>query len=655
LISSILATEPPSISSIQPLAPPVLDHVIRKCLAKDPDERWQNARDVASELKWIAQGTSSVTTSPQPVTHKKIRERYYWLAAILILIGAWIASRFLITPPDTSQLLRVSILPQEKMRITGHIALSPNGKYIAYTATDSTGVTALFVRSLETLTSNRLPGTDNLGYALPFWSPDSRYVAYFAAGKLKKSDINGVPPQTLCDAPSGRGGTWNANGIILFSPNFAQTPIYQIPSEGGTPTKATELISSEQNHTYPSFLPDGKHFLYTARGKDLEHNGIYLGVLGSNERKLVIQSKDPIKGQYADPGYILYVSEKNLLARPFDLKTLTFKGDAVTITENLGFDGSYYSYSVSPKGILAYTNIDLLNTQLAWIDRTGKIISNVGNPNPCIEPYFSPNEEKALVGCVDVKIGITNMWIVDIARALTSRFTFDDHNNYSGIWSPDGNWIAYSSSKSGTFDLYIKSASGTGTEKPLYQSKNSKFTDDWSRDGHSIIFENEDENTHYDLWVMSYPDKKVRPYLQTPVNEAHARFSPDGKWVAYGSDETGRSEIYVRPFPDSSLGKWQISTAGGDQPTWRGDGKELYYLSPDGRIVAVELQTENGFQAGIPTPLFQTGVTPVGLIGADRNQYLVSADGKKFLVNTLPEGAMYSPIQLIFNWTKMLK
>jgi len=649
-MSAILSSEPPPISNIQPLAPSALDRLVKKCLAKDPDDRWQNAQDVASELKWIAEDTSKPTAVAPVVYRRKNIERFVLFAIILVLAGL---STYLFSTRGATEksVLRVTVLPPEKTRITGHLVLSHDGKKIAYVAKSTEGVTSLYVRYLDSLQPKKLPGTEDA--ALPFWSPDDHFLGFFAQGKLKKIDITEGPPQTLADAPAGRGGTWNKDGVILFAPNFTGSALYTVSSEGGQVEQETKLGQRENAHRFPSFLPDGKHFLYVARAKEMEQSGVWISSLGSTDSKFIMPYVFNV--QYVAQGYLVFLREKNLVARPFDLKKLQFTGDGFSIADKIGFDGASYSFSVSENNVLSYSNVDLVNTTLVWVDRTGKEAGTVGDPGAYIEPWFSPDEKQVVIGRIDTSNGFTDVWTVDLSRQNFTRFTFTDGNEYGALWSPDGSRIVYSASRKGNFDLYQKVSNGAGSDEALYVSNSAKFADDWSADGKYIVFENEDSKSKYDLWVLpTFGDKKPRPYLTTDFNEAHAQFSPDGKWVAYGSDEIGRTEIYIRPFPNASAGKWQVSTGGGDQPSWRKDGKELFYLAPDGKLMAVDVEMDTSFRAGVPHALFQTNVTPQPLVGSDRNQYRPTADGQRFLINTLPPEATYSGITVILNWTSAL-
>ena len=652
LISSIISLDPPPISTMQPLAPAALEHVVRKCLAKDRDERWQNAHDVASELKWISETSQSTPTAVGgKVVRRKNWERIAWIAATVLLLATAITLYTTRSPKDNS-ILRLSMVPEGETRIMGHLAISPNGRHVAFVAKTLTGETTLWVRSMDWASAKKLPGTSNAIY--PFWAPDNRNIGFFADGKMKKIDMQEGPPQTLCDAPVGRGGSWNKDGVIIFSPNFTTTSIYRVSASGGTPVAVTPEVE-HRAVIHPSFLPDGKHFVFQSGGSSAER-GIYIGSLDSKDIKQ-LPLKEISRAEVIAPGWMLSVQENNLMASKFDLNKLELIGEWQPIIQNISFDGSYHAFSVSQNGVLAYSNVDLINTQLVWIDRSGKQISEVGRPSQIIEPTLSPDEKKLTVGLVSRQTQRVNVWVVDLNRGTFTRLGENvQSNQYGSLWSPDGRKIVYASRGNNAFDLIEQSASGTAPGQVLLDMPESQFSNDWSRDGRYILFEHEDPKTKYDLWYLpTFGDRKARPFIQAQYNEAHGRFSPDGKWVAYGSDEIGRPEIYVRRFPDAESGKWQISTGGGDQPYWRGDGKELYYLAPDGKIMAVEVEAGETFDASVPRPLFPTYVIPQGLIGSDRNQYVVTGDGQRFLVNSSPAQAIFAPINIAFNWTQLLK
>ncbi|MGH9857515.1 MAG: TolB family protein, partial [Acidobacteriota bacterium] len=430
---------------------------------------------------------------------------------ILTILFAGLAALFYFTrEPKKAELIRLSMMPEEKSRISGQIAISPDGQKIAFVAKRIGEEVALWVREMDKLEAKQLPGTRDA--SLPFWSPDSRHLGFFASGKLKRIDIEEGPPQTLSDAPSGRGGTWNQEGTILFSPNFTSTPLYKIPASGGKPEKVTELGTSAASHIDPVFLPDGKHFLY--RGSIEGTRAILLGSLDSPQNPKMLL-KDPARAEYSS-GHIVFVRERTLLAQPFDAKTLELSGEPKPIIDKIGFDGSNYSFSTAPNQTLIYTSVDSVSTQLIWMDREGKQLGALTpDPGSYLEPYFAPDEKKVVIGRLHDS-SIVNMWIVDPLRQSLNRFTVAATNQYAPVWSPDGKTIVFSwagpNRPNFGFDLYEKPASGAGAEKVLVNSSQSEFTDDWSADGQHIIYELDDPKTKYDLWyIPMLSGRKARP------------------------------------------------------------------------------------------------------------------------------------------------
>ncbi len=661
VMSAILSAEPPPISSVVPLAPPALDRVVKMCLAKDPEDRWQSARDVAGELKWISESTSQPKTSPGEVPKRKMRMEISWLLAALFFLTTIASLFFFYRYSQTSNqagVLKVSILPEEGTSIgqAGSLAVSPNGKLVAFVAISKEGINSIYVRSLDTLESRHLPGTDDAAY--PFWSPDSAFLGFFARGKLWKIDIIGGPPQTLCDASSGRGASWGKDGIILFSPSLGNGGLYKVSSTAGAPSQLTVLDTNlqEATHRWPSFMPDGNHFLYVIHSVKPENSGIFMGSLDSSVKKRLLP--DEYHVEYAPQGHLVFVRESTLMAQRFDAGKMITIGEPFPLAEKIYSESGagVASFSVSASGILSYAATSGYGAQqFAWVDRQGKQLGAFGEVGISGDPWFSPDEKKIVFYSIRLSVAPKpDIWTAEFAQGTFTRFTFDPDNEFEPIWSPDGSRIVFASNKKGSYDLYEKALSGSGEQRPLLESKEWKFPLDWTRDGRYLVYENDNQKTKADIWVLPlFGDRKPFPYLQTEFNETHADVSPDGKWMAYGSDETGRSEIYVQSFPVPGA-KRQVSAAGGDQPRWRNDQKELFYLAPDGKLMSVEARTEPGFEAGIPVPLFSTHVPSIPLVGNDRNQYLVTADGQRFLVNRVAVEDLPTPITIVINWTKLL-
>jgi Tol biopolymer transport system component len=496
------------------------------------------------------------------------------------------------------------------------------------------------VRSFNALEAEPLPGTE--GGDFPFWSPDSRFVGFFADGKLKKIDVTGGPAQTLSNAPSGEGGTWNRDGIILFG---SAGGIFRVSAVGGQPTSATTLPASQQetSHRWPDFLPDGRHFLYLAQPS----NTIYIGSLDSAETKSLLHADS--KALYSAPGYLLFVRDGTLLCQPFDASRTVATGDVVPIAEQVRSNSGNgrAAFSVSPT-VLAYRADALLNSQLVWFDRTGKQIGALGDPAMYRDVHLSSDGKRAAVNVLDRASRSSDIWLYDVIRGIRTRFTFDAANDEGAHWSPGGDQVVFRSLRNPP-GLYVKSSNGASSEQILLAHPTA-YPDSWSPDGRFLIYEIDDAKTTWDLWVLPLSsDGKPRAFLQAPARQEYGQFSPDGHWVAYRSNESGRFEVYVAPFSGPG-GKWQISTAGGDYPSWRSDGKEIFYLAPDSKLMAAGVDGQgSGFEVGDVRPLFETRLQ------SGNFPYAVSADGQQFLMNIQMAQTSSDPITVVVNWAAGLK
>ncbi len=693
LAYEIVNVDAAPMSSFKQDIDPALDAIILDCLEKDVKERCQSVAEVARDLRKIRrestrQRASRVTASrPAYVPSSSpgetllassginpgavLRKKFHigWMATIVFLLStALFAFLYFNRPAQKVQVIRSFILSPEKTTFAnqaggqggGHFAISPDGNSLVFAAVDSSGKSRLWVRNFSSLSAQPLPGTEGGFY--PFWSPDNHFIGFFASGKLKKIEAAGGPPLTICDAQSGRGGSWNQDGEIVFSPN-AFDIIYRVPAGGGTPVAITKLDTArrERTHRWPRFLPDGNHIFYFARitgtgGGFNEGDALYVASLDGTMNKRI----GPVSGnvEYAN-GYLLFLREKTLMAQPFDVNELGFTGDAVPVAEQVQFDPGFSKgkFSVSNDGNLVYQMGSAISgSQLVWVDRTGKQISVLGGTAEYASARLSQDEKKVVVELFDPQLRNQDIWIYEVARDIRTRFTFDAAADRSPIWSPDGNRVVFRSDRKGRFDLYQKPSSGAGTEQLLVASDLDKTPSDWSADGRYITyFSIGDPKTKVDLWVLPlFPegtngDQKPIPFLQTEFNETGGRFSPDMKWIVYVSDESGKSEVYVRPFPGPG-GKWQVSMNGGAFPRWRRDGKELYYLSDDGEVMVAEVKgIGSTFEVGAVRPLFD-------LQSKGQSTFQdVSADGQRFLVNLFPTEQSSSPITLVTNWVSELK
>jgi Tol biopolymer transport system component len=660
LITSIMSADPPSVSSIQPTSPQAFDRLVRKCLSKDPEDRWQNARDLMGELQWIAHGSAAGAAAPA-VARRQNRERLAWgvaaaafLAALAGLAGA---VRYADRAAVLSRPMRSSIVLPEKTALRG-VSLSPDGRRMAFVARDASGKSLLWIRALDSLSMQALPGTENPSF--PFWSPDSRFLGFFAEGKLKKIDASGGPSQTLCDAPINRGGTWSPDGTILFAP-VPDSPLYRVSSSGGVPTPVTRFDSTrgETSHRWPFFLPDGRRFLYLVTsfgsGEERQKMGIYVGSVDSKEEKFLVAAKSTMA--YAQPGYLLFLREKILMAQRFDAKSLGLTGDPFPVAEQVQYfpQTANAIFSVSQSGLLVYQTVwSPVLSRLVWLDRGGRETGSLGTPGDQANPRISPDGKRIALDVIDHQTGNMDIWIYQSSGGVATRITSDPAIDASPVWSPDGDRIAFMSLRKGHPDVYQRSSSGAGSEESMLQSERAKYTTDWSPDGRFILYRNVDATTNLELWALPVGgDRKPFPFLKTPFGVSHGQFSPDGRWVAYASNESGRWEIFVAPFPGPG-GNWKVSSSGGTEPRWRRDGKELFYLAPDGNLMAVEVKAGATFEAGSATALFQTR-RRVPVSSTDMFSYDVSADGQRFLVNTDVGEVASTPLTVVLNWAEELK
>jgi Tol biopolymer transport system component len=656
LIGAIMHAEPPAISTLQPLTPPVLDRVVRRSLAKDPDDRWQTARDLLDELKWVADGGPDAV-GVTPVARRRGHERLLGavatvgvMAVVVSLVGIFLYVRRV---TDAPRVLKVSVLPPEHAALSSRNAppaLSPDGRRLAFVAS-SEGKDSLWIRDLDSLAAHPLPGTEQAGY--PFWSPDSRRLAFFAGGQLKKIDVAGGPALPLCPAVGdGRGGSWSNNGVIVFAPGDGRG-LFRVQAGGGRPTPVTALDqrSGEMSHRFPWFLPDGRHFLYTALNSDPEKSAVYVADLDSPNRQQVVTVLS--NALYAPPGYLLFLREQTLMAQPFDAAAAKITGDAIPIAEQVDVVANRLQgqFSASQNSVLAYMSSGTSGAQLTWFDQSGKALETVGAPGLFHGPAISPDGNTVAVDRADPQTGFYELWLHDLTRGIASRLTPASHsqqNNAYPVWSNEGNRIAFSSIRDGHANLYQTATSGPAADEPLDGDVRSKRATDWSRDGRYVIETVNDPKTKTDIWVLpQFGDRKAWPYLQTESNEGSAKLSPNGQWLAYSSDETKRAEIYIQTFPTKTERR-QVSKSGGNVPVWSRDGKELYFLGADGKLMAVEVKGGARFDAGAPRPLFDTRVQ------GGFSYFDVSKEGR-FLIPVPVEQPGSVPITLEVNWMAGLK
>jgi Tol biopolymer transport system component len=657
--------------------PQKVRRLLRSCLEKDPRKRLRDIGDVESLLE---DAPPEGTVQPASPSSDKPRLGLVIVTALFAAVAAVVSfNHFREKPPALPERVRFQIPAPEKNSFAVGAYVSPDGRRIAFPARGQDGRVVLWIHSLDSLESRPLAGTEgNVGQV--FWSPDSRFIGFAVSGKLKKVEASGGPPQTVCDLSgtgSWYGGGWSRDGVIAFA--GAVRGLMRVSEAGGAASPLTALDPSNQEifHADPSFLPDGRHFIYQRFSTLAEKTSIYLGSLDAkpeeqSSKRLVASDSSAVYAPSSDPalGHLLFVREGSLMAQAFDARRLELAGEAVPIAEGLP-DIGRPPFSVSTTGVLAYRTGGSVGgpttTQLTWFDRAGKILGTVGEPGQYNAMALSPDGTRVAVSRNDPQAvgrgfgtgrGNTDIWLHEFSRGTSTRLTSDPSVDAMAVWSPDGSRIIFFSDRDGIFNLYQKVSSGAGNEEALLKSNENKFPYDWSQDGRFLLYAVVGQK--YSLWVLPLTgdDHKPMPYLQAESGASQARFSPDSRWVAYMSEESGKKEVYVRLFPAASGGKWMVSKGGGGQPIWRRDGKELFYISADSKLTAVEVAASSGtFQAGIPKALF---AAPIWGGGASNNvtRYDVTADGKKFLINSLPTettAAPSPPITVVLNWQAGLK
>jgi len=656
LISAILRDEPQPISQVQPMSPAALDRIVKKCLAKDPEDRWQNAADLASELKWIAEGGSQTGLPTPGITRRRNRERVAWIIAAIIVVALAAALLHPLRKPASPKTIRFSVAPPEKAEFVsfpeaGSLALSPDGTSLALIAATE-GKTSLWVRRLDALAATELKGT--AGAISPFWSPDGRFIGYFAGGRLRKIAARGGPPQPICESSFGSAATWGSDGTILFTEFGAgREGVYRVSSEGGTPTQVTSLdrARGESSQAWPVFLPDGKHFLYLsgAHGVEKERRNISVGSLSSGETRSILTADSRVA--YCAPGYLFFARDGTLLAQPFDARALRVTGDPIPISDDVWFfrvTGNA-GFSVSEKGDVAYLS-GRRPSHLTWHDRTGREIGIAAPPAAFGRMRLAPDGSRIAVQVADPRKGTRDIWIYDAERGLGQRLTADPVDAVAPVWSPRGDRIAFGSGREGPVDIYVKPANSAGDEQLLLREKGVQLPMDWSPDGSRIVYEDwsAGRSPQRQLWVLPLAGRRDRaPLLSTSFSTSQARYSPDGAWIAFVSEESGRQEVYVVPASGQGAIR-RVSASGGSLPRWKGDGKELLYLANNGDLVSVATQPTGELQLGSASVLFTANPPP--------RDFDVSRDGRRFLFLEGGQGDIPRPVDLtvVANWAAEL-
>jgi hypothetical protein len=628
LIAAILSSEPPPISTIQRMSPPALDRLVKTCLAKDPDERWQSAHDVAAELRWIAEGGSQIGAPAVVVSKRKMRERLAWIASVLLAAAA--AALAFGRRPAPPRALNVSLLPPPGSLHVNEAVLSPDGRRLALEANDADGRPVLFVRALDAPSPTRLPGTEDA--VNPFWSPDGRSLGFFAHGKVQRIEVDGGRPQPICEALVFAGGTWAADGTILFGSLLDN--IRRVPASGGVAVDVTPK-TKDATHRWPFFLPDGRRYLYLDEYDEKSKCALVLASLDGKETRRLVAATS--KGVFSE-GRLLYVQSGTLMARRLDPPSGAV-GEPVVLGDAI-YDNDFGNFLFTASGgALAYGTEDRAS-RLQWFDRSGKELGTVGPPADYVHVELAPSDALAVVERRDGDDD--DLVLVDLARDTFSRFTFGGAEFATAVFSPHGDRLAYLKIAGGKSDVYLQPIGGASAPERI---GSSFYPTSFIPDGTALIGETWTTETKADVSLLRLKDGKVEPIVKKRGWENDARLSPDGRWLAYHSDESGTDEVYVQDFP-AGTAKWQVSSGGGWSERWRADGRELIYVAPAG-LFGAEVSPGAAFSAGKPKLLLRVRVKSY----KNRCNFAITKDGARFLVNVDPPAP---PMTLLLDWTARL-
>jgi len=655
LIAAVLERKPAPLSAVNALVPPGLERLVQKCLEKDPELRWQSMRDLTDELRWVSQSGSQAGVPAMVAARRRVRFRLAWtIATAGVLATGVFAGLFFLRERPESKVSRFLIIPSEELSNVEWPCISPDGRNISFLASDTTGKSMIWVRPLNSLDAYPLAGTD--GASRPFWSPDSRYLGFTVnRNQIKKIPVAGGPAQLLGEARTVSDGCWGSSGIILLDGGPGDS-IRQVSASGGVVTGATTLDRTvdETGHAWPWFLPDGKRFLYLADGDSTRSIGgrsiLKVGEIGTTESKALFAVESRI--QFVK-GHLLYVKDGILLAQPFDPDKLEVTGEPAPLAEKLGADAVGLTYfAASDEGTLVYQQgIQLSQSDLVWLDRTGKELGTVGASGQYRDLALSPDGNRLAYGLYDPNQGTEDIWVRDLQRNVSSRLTFSATSEIWPIWTPDSRFVMYASDHAGRFQVMRKAANGIGEEISVFvPDSGNAAPDDISQDGGMLSV----GVNHVEWNIMLHSlraDSSTTIVCSSPFQERRGVFSPDGRFLAYQSNESGSIQIYVIELSVAG-GKWQISTDPGFSPYWSDDGKELFYISQDDALMAVPVMTSGEFQAGIPQKLFSR---LLNFDGFPQRRYAVSADRQRFLFNAPRQTRDRTQFILVQNWGEELK
>ncbi len=675
-LAAILRGEP-DWAALPEQTPGVVRKILRRCLQRDARLRLHDIADARLDLEELsAPGASSASgqspfeegqVGPSPTgasAERASRERgnrkSLWIAcgiaaafaaAATVFGGFALRSR---SPQRDARVVQFEVRVPEGAVFGNSMALSPDGRRLAFVASDEKDVERLYVRSFDSVGARVLPGTE--GARFPFWSPDGASIAFFTGDRLARVGVSGGSPQTICPATDGRGGSWSPRGVIVFAPG-TRMPLHRVSAMGGVPALVSAFGSKDFSHRWPKILPDGSHFLYLCMSDDAARAGVRVASLDDAEDAFIVASRG--RADY-DAGRLLYVRESSLYSQPFDAGRRKLSGepglvaDGIVVEGESGFTG-LSAFAAAGDGALVYRRRANPRQKLTWFDRAGRVLGTVGDPAVMSEPFWFAGGQRLGIAVTDRRAELLDLWQVDLARGTWTRLTFGPKSNNTGLITPDGKWLYFSSSREGRMGLFRRPLDGSGGDERVLASDADVYGDFVSPDGAWLVYESPADAGRYQLRRLALAgDGKNQLLLAMPqASVTHSSPSPDGRFFAYASDETGRAEVYVQRFPPSG-GKWQISTDGGDQPLWRADGRELYFLSTDRKLMAVELSLGGEAQVGVPKQLFPIRVSANG-ISDNRSQYIPAPDGNRFLVLANADDRLDQPAVVVLNWPAMGK
>jgi Tol biopolymer transport system component len=646
--------------------------VIDRCLAKDLAGRYESSRDLFRDLASIRDHLSEISTDAQKAAAISLagpRSRRRWAVPAALALAAAITLGLVVvrsiarrTPAPEPNVVRFTIMPPPSVAFSpggvavpaAQLAVSPDGRAIAFVAAPTGGRRLIWVRKLHEIDAKAVPGT--VGASYPFWSPDGVRIGYFSEGKLMRVDLLGGRPQVLADAHDGRGGTWSRMGQILFAPE-ASGALYQVNENGGSPTRVTTVDRDRREfaHRWPQFLPDGRQFLFFVSSEDAQVRGIYYGSVGDPKPRFVLASS--YQGIFAAPAHLLFVRDGALVAQPFRQDSPAVNGTVSTLVRNIGGSSDGYgSYSVSDTGVLVHAAPFDPERELVWFTRSGERLERADGPFDYVD-FRLAADDRIAVARNQPDLRTSDIFVVDQRRGQERRLTMHPALDASPVWSPDSTRLVFRSKRrnneiNNANDLYEVSTNGSGAERLLLSTPLGKYPTDWSPDGRTIVYHTPNTFTGWDVWMLPLgEDPTPTALIATAANEMQAKFSTNGRWIAYASDAFGRPDVYVKAYPPDAR-VWQVSNGGGTQPMWTADGRELLFVAPDGTLMAASVDTSSQFrshrirpQFRIPAPGFGPPFSP---------NYAISADGKKVLVNASRRDGGVPALEVILNWPSQL-